>query len=241
MTIPVTFPEAVDARCEIELLMRSLDASGGQGFGDQLKSFRRYVFQRDASWVLDADFVDVSAAILEGERKDDKVRLLRLFAYCSTRRDFSSLYANDRKVMTIMNYLRRFATLDVEEQKAAALFMCHASSHDRGRDYLLYLSGWVDSDGRETCNADITADAAVAAIKSPNPTLRSYGVALIHNLSLKESFRRYQENEDVLRGHKRLADLFVDELRKASSNSKATSTFPSELCQKTLDNFRKKD
>lgn len=62
--------------------------------------------------------------------------------------------------------------LDIEEQKAIALFLCHMASHDEGRNYLLYLSAWKTLEGEDVNNATVTARAAKHSLKSLNPALR---------------------------------------------------------------------
>ena len=73
-----------------------------------------------------------------------QVRILRLLATCSVRRDFQALLSTDRKRMVLLNYAAGFAALPTaEEQAAVALLFCNASSTPMGRSWLLYFSRWT--------------------------------------------------------------------------------------------------
>ena len=73
-----------------------------------------------------------------------QVRILRLLATCSVRRDFQALLSTDRKRMVLLNYAAGFAALPTaEEQAAVALLFCNASSTPMGRSWLLYFSRWA--------------------------------------------------------------------------------------------------
>ena len=100
----VTFNNAVEPRSDLELLRRSLESRHKGRFEPQIKSLRSYVFNKDGSWLLqDAQFVEfVREVISEAEVIDDKVKLVRILAFCANRPDLVSMFTADSKDMRIL-------------------------------------------------------------------------------------------------------------------------------------------
>jgi len=197
---PASHPKAVDARSEFALLQRNIPKEAQTEFGSVLANFRSYVFNSGgsghdggsspAAWSLaDAEFLRFVDVVLGGSDSRNKVRILRLLATCSVRRDFQALLSSDRKRMVLLNYAAGFASLpSAEEQTAVALLFCNISSQHMGRSWLLYFSRWaMAGSGKETCNAEISTAVARESAQSYNPAARRYGVGLIFNLSLKDA------------------------------------------------------
>ena len=245
----VTFPEAVEPRSELELLRRGLlkveDEDQRRLFEEQIKSLRGYVFRKHDCWVLQhADFAVFVDDVLRKRGSECRIKLLRLLAHCATRRDFTALFASAERKKTLFEF---FSDVfegkigGVEEEKASALLLCHVASHADGRNVLLYLSPWtMSAESSTTCNAEISLKAASASLSSLNPMLRSFGVGLAHNLSLK------LDDEDktcgeVLKQYFRLKRDFVSLLNNVLVKHRESgflSAKDAELCEKAVVNFQ---
>ena len=246
---PVSYPNAVDARSEFQLLQRSLTKESQEEYKDVLASFRSYVFNKEGSWALDAQLLRFIDAVLNGGAADpkNKVRLLRLLATCSVRQDFQVLLSNDRKTMVLLNYAARFSALPADEQTAAGLLLCNISSQHLGRSWLLYISKWRNSAGEETSNAEISSAVARCSAQSYNPALKKYAVGLIFNLSLKdvEGYREIENDASAATQNfegsvLRATEQVTDELKQVLSSLLEKTSLDEEsrqLCQAAMDKF----
>jgi hypothetical protein len=247
---PVSYPKAVDARSEFQLLQRNLSQESQAEFKDVLANFRSYVFNKEGSWSLDAVLIRFIDSVLNESRDSkNKIRLLRLLATCSVRPDFQVLLSNDRKKMVLLNYAARISVLPADEQTAISLLLCNISSQHLGRSWLLYISKWPTSlaDDAETCNAEISTAVARNSVQSYNPALKKYGVGLIFNLSLKdvEGYREIEKNSIVsthaLEGSVLKANQQVTRELKAVLAALLEKTNLDEeariLCQAAMDKF----
>lgn len=85
----------------------------------------------------------------------------------------SLLLATDRRDLCLIRFLSSFDSLNVEEQKASALFACHVASQTKGRDFMLFQSRKeIYNDSQEMCNSDVALKIVKASLNNYNPMLR---------------------------------------------------------------------
>lgn len=227
----VTFGNAVDPRTDLELLRRNLPS---KEYEEQIKSFRRYIFKRE-SWILqESQFLAFIGDVLNGSNEDNRVKLLRLLAHCAVRPDILSVFT-DKEARLVKYVDANFERNSVEEQKSVSLLLCQMSSHESGRNFLLYQSPWLTGEGAKKCNSRMTANVAKISVQSLNPALRSFGLGLLHNISLKNESENCGE---VLQAHfdlKRDLASFLQEFR--DKRAKSLDEKDDKICQKALENF----
>ena len=227
----VTFNNAVDPRTDLELLRRNLPLNE---YEEQIKSFRNYIFKNE-SWILqETKFLSFISYILNDSNEDNRVKLLRLLAHCAVKADIMSIFTD--KEMRLVKYIdANFERNSVEEQKSVCLLLCQMSSHSSGRNFLLYQSPWVNEEGAKKCNSQMTAKVAKISTESLNPALRSFGIGLLHNISLKNESENCGE---VLQAHfdlKRDLASFLEEFKL--KRAKSISENDGKICEKALENF----
>ena len=213
-----SFPSDVDPRTEIELLRRSLHRESPD-FVPLLDCFRRYVFQQEGAWVLDASFVQMTRTILLQKQVENRTRLLRLFGHCAIRNDFVGLFSCRDK--SVLNHVQNISTLDSDEQNAILLFLCNFSSHAEGRNILWYLSKWTSVDGSDTCNGRLVSQVAMFGLSSYNAMAKKYSIALIFNLSRKALFQNTVSVE-ILQEYKDIATELRQRLEPLLKSKKLT-------------------
>ena len=91
-----------------------------------------------------------------------------------------------------MRYSNDFEDLNVEEQKAVALFFVNNFSSAKSADWLMYGSPWKLDENGETSNVRITSKVAAFSLVSYTPSLHDYGSALIYNIGESKFFVCHQ-------------------------------------------------
>lgn len=148
---PVIF-NTVEAKVELDELVKHLDGSLTQDEQVALEELHQYLLMGEGSWALGEGFLVFVERVLRDPNVKPEVRvhLLRALANAALKDDVILLLHQDRKDHVLMNYAQDIDRHTLEEQQAMALFVSvfkNIEFHERITRSLVLWSPWSSADG----------------------------------------------------------------------------------------------
>ena len=184
----VVFRESVDKRTEMSMLMQQIKKQWSDDDYKRTRDLQKYALDKEDAWVLDKALVDFVGDVLKSISVETKIRLMRVLAVCALKQSFVHFLHQDRERRYLMNYINGFVHLSLDEKKAVGLFICHLFANAQTQNWALYFSDWEtddEDDPETTSNARITGKVTRLCLQDLNPTLQSYGGAIVYNLAIR--------------------------------------------------------
>ncbi|XP_063704558.1 uncharacterized protein LOC134833978 [Culicoides brevitarsis] len=183
---PIVFKD-IDAKTELEGLVKLVDDKLVEDEKVALEELHQYLLFGEGSWALgDSFLVFVGHVLRDPEMSPEtRVHLLRALACCALKDDVILLLHQDRRDHVMMNYAQDIDKHTPEEQQALALFLCNLFENTNASEWLLYISEW-QFNNQTVSNIRITTKAAVHCLLATCPKLQDLGSAIVHNLACKD-------------------------------------------------------
>lgn len=183
---PIVYKD-VDAKVELDELVKLVDGKLSEDEKVALEELHQYLLLGEGSWALGDGFLIMCGHILRDPEfsPDCRVHLLRSLACYSLKDDVVLLLHQDRRDHVLMNYAFDIDKVSPEEQQALALFLCNLFENLNPSEWLLYISEWQYGN-QQISNIRASTKTAVHCLLSTCPKLQEIGSAMIYNLATKE-------------------------------------------------------